>query len=277
MINQPILHKQTKSLLDNHLAKPSHALILTGPVGIGKKYVALWIAQQLNTNPLVIAVADDKKMIGIEQIQQLYVQTRSASSLCVVIEDAHLLTKDAQNAFLKLLEEPPSNTFFVLTTKDSQSLLQTIRSRAQSITIYPPDRTSLLSHIQTTQHSIDESALQSLVSSTKGYPGLLLSLITDKDALSAHLETLGQAKKFFTDTPQVRLQTLVEHSFDTTWCRTLIDTISLLLLTLLQVHIGNKSTVAKLNDQIMLIDATAKALQQAGNPKIHMTKLALEL
>lgn len=51
----------------------------------------------------------------------------------IIIHDAHLLTQDAANAFLKTLEEPPQNTIFILTAPQRMSVLETIASRAQTI------------------------------------------------------------------------------------------------------------------------------------------------
>ena len=75
--------------------------------------------------------------IGIEVIKQIHKKVflkpiKSAHKL-VIIEDAHLLTPEAQNALLKVLEEPPANTLIFLGTETKEALLPTILSRCQII------------------------------------------------------------------------------------------------------------------------------------------------
>jgi DNA polymerase III delta prime subunit len=77
--------------------------------------------------------------IGIETIKliqkKLYFKPIKSKDKMVVIEEAQLLTPEAQNALLKVLEEPPANTFIILETETKEALLQTILSRCQIITL----------------------------------------------------------------------------------------------------------------------------------------------
>lgn len=99
--------------------------------------------------------------IGIDQIHQL--QTKLAITAnqprLVWIQQAHLLTQPAQNSLLKLLEEPPQNTYFVLTTTHLKQLLPTLISRCQ------------LHHLTQTNQTINSEILQQLKSFLSQNPG----------------------------------------------------------------------------------------------------------
>src|ERR1700744_3250250 len=75
--------------------------------------------------------------IGIEDIkklqEKLFLKPIRSQTKLVVIEDAHLLTTEAQNALLKVLEEPPANTNIILAAETKELLLPTILSRCQLI------------------------------------------------------------------------------------------------------------------------------------------------
>lgn len=75
--------------------------------------------------------------IGIETVKQiqkkLFLKPLKSAQKLIVIEDAQLLTPEAQNALLKVLEEPPANTYIILGTETKEALLPTILSRCQLI------------------------------------------------------------------------------------------------------------------------------------------------
>lgn len=75
--------------------------------------------------------------IGIETVKliqkKLFLKPIKSKNKIIVIEDAQLLTPEAQNALLKVLEEPPANTFILLGTESKEALLPTILSRCQII------------------------------------------------------------------------------------------------------------------------------------------------
>ena len=143
-MSTPLTHPRTQTAITNYLTQPTHGLILSGPEGSGKYFVAQWLATQLDSQHYTLKSADETSSITIEQIRELYSVTRTGGKLTIIVKDAHVMGKEAQNAFLKLLEEPPENTRFILTTSSSEALLSTIRSRSQIIEVTAPLRTDLL-------------------------------------------------------------------------------------------------------------------------------------
>ena len=144
------MHPRIETIL-NGIAKTkriANAYLFTGPPGSGKLEAAMNFAKQNNntekdTGIDIVIVEKDKTSLKIDQIRQLKEITRYGPSqspyLFVIIKDADAMTIEAANSFLKLMEEPPPNTVFILITEKEESLPSTIRSRCQKI-IFPENR-----------------------------------------------------------------------------------------------------------------------------------------
>ncbi|CAG1772055.1 hypothetical protein BAC3_02290 [uncultured bacterium] len=90
----------------------------------------------LNTNIFMIEKPEDKASIGIGDVSNVveWAYRKDTDLKLIEIKNADLLTDQAQNAMLKLIEEPPENVLVLLITPNSSSILQTIRSRCILIT-----------------------------------------------------------------------------------------------------------------------------------------------
>jgi len=132
-----------------------HAFIIEGRVGSGRHTLALSIAEYLAKNspfkdkifrresPDIIeyGLSEKKKSIGVDVIRELrtsaYLMPSELDFKMFIVSDADKMTVAAQNAALKVLEEPPNNVYFFLLCENSFALLSTIRSRAQTIRMQP--------------------------------------------------------------------------------------------------------------------------------------------
>ncbi len=160
--HQDIIARLYEAVKNSHVAS---ALLFSGLDGIGKKRVALHLAQALNCRQFsdqgpclqcascrkiagrnhpevkIITREEKAKNLKIEQIFQLRadISLRPVEALkkVYIIDDAHILTKDAANCLLKTLEEPPLNTLIILITANPAALLLTIRSRCQKVEFKP--------------------------------------------------------------------------------------------------------------------------------------------
>lgn len=120
-----------------------HALLFSGPKGLGKRSLATKFAKFLigNTNPPdFILVEPENNIIQISQIreliQKLCFKPYLADCKIAIIDKAHLMNQQAQNCFLKFLEEPTDKTFLILITAYPAMLLPTILSRVQKIRFF---------------------------------------------------------------------------------------------------------------------------------------------
>lgn len=124
-----------------------HALLFTGSRGTGKTTVARIFARAIGTDEVDIYEIDAASNRGIDDVRELRdaVHTLPFKSpyKVYIIDEVHMLTKEAFNALLKTLEEPPQHVIFILATTEQDKLLPTITSRCQVFQFRTPSRTVL--------------------------------------------------------------------------------------------------------------------------------------
>jgi len=186
-----VLHDLTSAHVRHYIQQPAHALLIVGPTGIGKQFLAQHLAKELIKGDVgtyayikFIEPEKDKSSIGIEAIRELqhFLKLKlptNAPWRIIVIPQAQGLTTEAQNALLKSLEEPPERTLFILASNSEQALLPTIRSRSQQLTVHIPTQQTLLDQFKDDGHEAKE--LQQAYMMSGGLPGLMSSLLSDQD------------------------------------------------------------------------------------------------
>ncbi len=122
--------------------KVAHAYLLCGPRGTGKTTVARIIAHELGTSSNDIYELDAASNRGIDDVRSIRdsVQTMPFDSKykIYILDEVHMFTKDAWNALLKTIEEPPSHVIFILATTELDKVPETIISRCQSFMFKKP-------------------------------------------------------------------------------------------------------------------------------------------
>ncbi len=130
---------------------PSHAYLFTGGRGLGKTTVARIFAKELGTAPVDIYEIDAASNRGIDDIRDLREEVRTfpmeSKYKVYIIDEVHMLTKDAFNALLKTLEEPPAHAIFILATTEFDKVIETIRSRCTILHFRQPDNITLEKYI----------------------------------------------------------------------------------------------------------------------------------
>lgn len=120
----------------------SHAYLFTGSRGTGKTSVARIFAKALGTNPEDINEIDAASNRSIDDIRELRAAVRvlpfSSRFKVYIIDEVHMLSKDAFNALLKTLEEPPAHVIFILATTELNKVPETILSRCQVFSFRKP-------------------------------------------------------------------------------------------------------------------------------------------
>ena len=124
--------------------KIAHAYLFAGGRGTGKTSVARILARALGVSEKDLYEIDAASNRGIDDIRSLregvYASPFDSPYKFYIIDEAHMLTKDAWNAFLKTLEEPPAHAIFVLATTERDKVPETIQSRCEIYSFKQPTR-----------------------------------------------------------------------------------------------------------------------------------------
>ncbi len=137
------------SVLKGAIAKGTipHALLFSGTRGTGKTTLARLFAEAVGAKGVDVYEIDAASNRGIDDIRELREAVHTAPFespyKVYIIDEVHMLTKEAFNALLKTLEEPPSHVIFILATTEEEKLLDTILSRCQVFRFRSPSRTVL--------------------------------------------------------------------------------------------------------------------------------------
>ena len=139
--------------------KISHAYLLIGPRGCGKTSVARILAHEVNgfeykleDSYVDIIEIDGASNRGIDNIRELREKVAIAPTTgkykVYIIDEVHMLTKEAFNALLKTLEEPPAHAIFIMATTDAYKVPVTITSRAQTYTFSLCDSDTMFTYLK---------------------------------------------------------------------------------------------------------------------------------
>lgn len=199
------------SIINNKIA---HAYMFTGPRGTGKTSTAKIFAKTLNclghkdgiscgecdncinfaTSPDIIEMdaASNNSVENIrELIENVSVASTSSKYKIYIIDEVHMLTTAAWNAFLKTLEEPPSNVIFILATTDIQKVPITVLSRCQRYDFKRIDRELIFNNLkricELESISYEESALSEISYLSDGCMRDALSILDQLSKVSDNI------------------------------------------------------------------------------------------
>ncbi len=124
------------------LGNIAHSYLFFGSRGTGKTSVARIVASELGTSPEDTFEIDAASNRGIDDIRELREGVRTlpfnSKYKIYIIDEVHMLTKEAWNALLKTLEEPPAHVIFIMATTEIEKVPETIVSRCQVFTFKKP-------------------------------------------------------------------------------------------------------------------------------------------
>jgi DNA polymerase-3 subunit gamma/tau len=127
--------------------KPGHAYLFAGSRGLGKTSVARIFAKELGTDERDLYEIDAASNNSVDDIRALsenvFTLPFASPYKVYILDEAHMLSKGAWNAFLKTLEEPPAHAIFILATTELDRVPETVQSRCQVFTFKKPSRAGL--------------------------------------------------------------------------------------------------------------------------------------
>jgi len=191
--------KIIKRLKEKNLLAGSY--IFFGESQVGKFTFADEITRELEGNPFVcqerLIICSGESKIGIDAIRamKLFLRKRPVMSAfrTVIIKDAHKMTPEAQNAALKIVEEPPSYALIIFITRGIDNILPTLSSRLRRLYFPCVPKHDIISWL-VANHNVPEKEATHIAEISFGAPGFALQVIKEISAKKTKSFTIP--KKF---------------------------------------------------------------------------------
>jgi hypothetical protein len=271
-----ILPPSSASFVDSFKNSPSQALLLQGQPGVGLKTFALKLVEEAGMLHRVIEpiakTARARAIIDVDTIRELYADTRTKfdSPHFVVIDDADRMNPAAQNALLKLLEEPNPSVHFVLTTHAPELLVPTIRSRVWKFSVTEIDDMASRRLLKS-KGVTDESRIAQLLYVASGLPAELSRLCASEKDFEKLAFSVRTARSFVEGSSYDRI--VIANSFkeDREAALKFIDTSILLLRRTVKTSREPKQKLTLINQ---LLEAH-ELIRANGNIRLQLAAAVL--
>ena len=270
-----LFNPATKRQLEQFALHLPGALLITGAEGIGLTAAAQKVALHSKAHIHTVLPEKDEKVdiekgsITVDAIRRLYGVTKTIepNGRVIVIDYAERMAKTAQNAFLKLLEEPTEGTHFILLTHQPGLLLPTILSRSQRLDMRPitlEQSTELLDTLKVR----DERQKSQLLFIAGGLPAELTRLVIDSAYFEQRSGIIKDAREFIIGNAYTRLTIAKQYKDDRTNALLLLsDAMRLVQNTL--VKGGDAASITTITQ----LEQTYSRIQANGNIRLQLASV----
>ena len=199
-LNMVVGNINTVNILQDMLEKGTlpHTIMFTGPSGCGKTTLARILKTELDCHDMDFKELNCSDFRGIDTIRDIArtMNLAPTGGKCRIwlLDEAHQLTKDAQNAALKMMEDTPLHVYFFLCTTEPGKLIKTIQNRCSDMPVQELDQSSMLKLvtrvIKRSTLKVSEEAQEMILDSCQGSARMAL-VILDK---ISHLDEKEQVE-----------------------------------------------------------------------------------
>jgi len=277
------------------LNRLSHAYLFTGQEKIGKKTFAFEFAKHIlqqdvekRQHPDFIFIEPEKKEIQISQIRECIwrfsLKPFLAPFKVAIIDQAHCMNQEAQNALLKTLEEPRGNAILILITEYAEVLLPTILSRCEIIKFSPVKTTEVKKFLES--QKLSKKEFEEITNSCKGKPGLLIDFIRYPRKLENQKRAKQDLVKIINSPIAIRFQyannllqdhQLLRETLDV-WLEYYRDRFLAKINQSYTDDFRNESSLLVLKKNLWLIQSTISLIATTNiNTKLALENLMMEL
>ena len=283
----------------------AHAYLFCGPRGSGKTSTARILSKAVNCldpkqgepcnkcdicqsvtegNALDIIEIDAASNRGIDEIRELREKVNYAPNLArykvYIIDEVHMITKDASNAFLKTLEEPPPHAIFVLATTEPHKVLATILSRCQRFDFHRLSQAAAISKLnmvcEKENIQIEPEALRLVAKVTTGSLRDAENLLEQLTAYYGHEITLQQVQALLGISGDLRVRELAKHIMDKDITAGL-QTINSVSSDGLDIRQFNRELVDYLRDLLLVKSGSETVVDVTSDDLAELQSLAIKV
>jgi DNA polymerase III delta prime subunit len=283
-----VLHPSVQTQLQDFITEPAHAVLFSGPLGMGKTHIARATATELldknaaslENQAYLTEIAPVKDSITIEQVRtltkffRLSVPGKARIKRVAIIQEAETMGREAQNALLKLLEEPPEGSVLILTSSYPEQLLPTIRSRTRIVMLAVPDTAALIEYFTALQY--DETTVRrTLLRTGSNVAEAAHLLATDS---STPDDALDQVKQVLSGNAYDRMLLVDALAKQKDRANAFVATLAATAVASLQTAaVKNPAAITRWQTVLEAADTAGTALERNGNTKLVLTELMLNL
>ncbi len=216
--------------------------------------------------------------IKINQIRnlswKLSLKPVSAPLFAAIIDKAHLMTREAQNCFLKTLEEPKTKSLLILISEHSRYLLPTILSRCENIKFYPVKKEEITLYLK--QKKVSPEDIKTIVDFSLGRPGKAIRFLENDEELEENKKKIRKLIKFSNSPLSLRFKYAKELSRR----ENLQETLNSWLFYFRKVLISaeSKTNLLRIKDILNAIQETIYLISTTNvNPRLALEVLMMKI